>query len=330
MPSLAAWATSSAAIAAGVAVLRSAAAATRMRSSWARALVQTSRTSGSDVSPEASSTAGMSWGRNGAASLGWSTSLDMLLAILAAWRRTAVDSRKPRRSSGATRARAAPETVWTNVVEASWWMHSPTSFGSLSALIRAGMNGVRSLFWTISQHAVRHSSAASATDCLVSHIMSVSTGTMSGMAWAICTGALDTRLIISCRLVCFDCHLIIFRPSKMTLSSGTAVLGRGAMSSRSGAMQASAAVRAAASFSPTISSTDGSICSRYGSAGWPTCSTMARKNSIRPTRAAAAFFLSVVASVSVVMILRACSERRPAVSLMNSANSLAAVLCDSP
>ena len=78
-------------------------------------------------------------GRNGAASSGSSTSLDMLLMITAHMRLVAVErTRKPSRRSGAMSASGAAVTVCTNVVLASFCTHSITSSWSMVADTSAG------------------------------------------------------------------------------------------------------------------------------------------------------------------------------------------------
>mmetsp|Transcript_7033 Transcript_7033/g.28986 ORF Transcript_7033/g.28986 Transcript_7033/m.28986 type:complete len:350 (-) Transcript_7033:49-1098(-) len=148
--------------------------------SCSNALPHTARASGSVTSSFAFSSAGMSLGRNGAASSGSSTNLDMLLMITAHMRFVAVErTRNPRRSSGAMSASGAAVTVCTNVVDASFCTHSITSSWSMVAETSAGMNGSTSLLSMDSQILLRHSRAATETSSLESFTICVTTGMTS-------------------------------------------------------------------------------------------------------------------------------------------------------
>mmetsp|Transcript_33265 Transcript_33265/g.93265 ORF Transcript_33265/g.93265 Transcript_33265/m.93265 type:complete len:234 (+) Transcript_33265:2328-3029(+) len=158
--------------------------------SWPRARSHTSRASGSDTSCAARSRAGSSVGMKGAASLGLSTSLDMLLMITAHWRRTLVVRwLMPKSSSGETMASAAVSTVCTKVVEARSKMVS--GFSSVLTMLEMSLGSSFSMsaLATVSAHFFMHVSAASLTWRLESFSSPDTLGTMSGMHCAICLGA---------------------------------------------------------------------------------------------------------------------------------------------
>mmetsp|Transcript_10783 Transcript_10783/g.39976 ORF Transcript_10783/g.39976 Transcript_10783/m.39976 type:complete len:204 (+) Transcript_10783:3503-4114(+) len=157
--------------------------------SCANAFAHTVRASGSEISSFAFSSAGMSFGRNGAASSGSSTSLLMLLIITAHMRFVAVErTRNPNSSNGAISARGAAVTVCTNVVLASFWTHSMTSSWSIVALTNAGINGSTSRLSIDAQICVRHSLAASETSTLLSFTICVTTGMTSFSASLVVIG----------------------------------------------------------------------------------------------------------------------------------------------
>mmetsp|Transcript_14411 Transcript_14411/g.33642 ORF Transcript_14411/g.33642 Transcript_14411/m.33642 type:complete len:204 (-) Transcript_14411:437-1048(-) len=132
-------------------------------------------------------------GRKGAASLGTSTSLDMLATMTEHWRLSAVlRSRKPRCRRGTMRPSAAESTVCTNVREASLWMVSGTSSSFSMASVRAGMNG-----------SISRLSTMVASDCTVSRAAALT----SARRWNRLSETGGTRaatLLMSCaRAVCF-------------------------------------------------------------------------------------------------------------------------------
>mmetsp|Transcript_9620 Transcript_9620/g.15452 ORF Transcript_9620/g.15452 Transcript_9620/m.15452 type:complete len:303 (-) Transcript_9620:177-1085(-) len=178
-----------------------------MLCSCSKALPHTTRASGSDTSSLAFSNAGMRLGRNGAASSGSSTSLDMLLMITAHRRLVAVErTRKPRSSSGAIRARGAAVTVCTKVVDASRWTHSITFSWSMVAATREGMKGSTSRLSMDWQILLRQSRAATDTSGLESLTICVTTGMMSLSASDMDSGEHPARVDTMSSAPTIVCH----------------------------------------------------------------------------------------------------------------------------
>mmetsp|Transcript_15108 Transcript_15108/g.60696 ORF Transcript_15108/g.60696 Transcript_15108/m.60696 type:complete len:417 (-) Transcript_15108:72-1322(-) len=157
------------------------------------AFSQTPRASGSAISSASFSSPGSSFGRNGAASRGSSTSLDMLQMMSAACRLSAVapapDWPRARARSGTTTASVAESTDCTKVVAARAWTHSGTSAGRTAAEAIAGSTGSTSLLPVSSKASRIASLAASETSFLVSHRHAVTAGTTTGRHAATWAGA---------------------------------------------------------------------------------------------------------------------------------------------
>mmetsp|Transcript_1442 Transcript_1442/g.2065 ORF Transcript_1442/g.2065 Transcript_1442/m.2065 type:complete len:263 (+) Transcript_1442:2055-2843(+) len=161
------------------------------------ALSVTSRASGSAMEEAFVSRAGRRSGRKGAASIGLSTSLDMLSIITADWRLVAVAfSRSPRRSKGTTIASAGLSTDWTKVTPAISCMISGTSFGLVIAVRILSVMCSMSLFPITSMADFIAAVEACFTCFLVSHMHAVSSGTTSGSAFPSCLGAVLLKVPI--------------------------------------------------------------------------------------------------------------------------------------
>mmetsp|Transcript_12715 Transcript_12715/g.38147 ORF Transcript_12715/g.38147 Transcript_12715/m.38147 type:complete len:338 (-) Transcript_12715:277-1290(-) len=155
---------------------------------WARR--HTERASGSDTVSTVRCRSGMISGRNGAASRGSSTSLDMFMMILQVWRRMAVwRSRRPRMSSGTRTLMAALVTGCTKVVAESLKMHASVSAGRTMQPLRSGRVGSISLLPTQSHAASMAAMAAFFTSALVSVMAWDSTGTRTCICRCISRGA---------------------------------------------------------------------------------------------------------------------------------------------
>mmetsp|Transcript_12146 Transcript_12146/g.21869 ORF Transcript_12146/g.21869 Transcript_12146/m.21869 type:complete len:216 (-) Transcript_12146:68-715(-) len=150
------------------------------------ALFATVRHSGSDTFSFTISSSGSSLGRKGATSSGFSTSLDMLSIMSAAFRLMGVErSRRPRMRMGHITDRVGASTVCTKVVEDREWTHSGTSDGLARAETSTGMKGSRSLLATTLQISVMVSLERFCTSRHVSHMTSQRGGIISGRARAI-------------------------------------------------------------------------------------------------------------------------------------------------
>mmetsp|Transcript_20126 Transcript_20126/g.46152 ORF Transcript_20126/g.46152 Transcript_20126/m.46152 type:complete len:409 (+) Transcript_20126:2046-3272(+) len=164
------------------------------RLSCSTAFSVTPRASGSAMLLAFVSSAGSRRGRKGAASMGLSTSLDMLLMMTADWRLVAICfSLSPRRRRGTTMARAGDSTDCTKVTPAISCMISGTSFGLLIAMRIFSVMCSMSLF----PMTLRASLMAAVAACLicffVSHMHAVTSGTTSGKAFPSCFGAVSPR-----------------------------------------------------------------------------------------------------------------------------------------
>mmetsp|Transcript_71167 Transcript_71167/g.197057 ORF Transcript_71167/g.197057 Transcript_71167/m.197057 type:complete len:357 (-) Transcript_71167:132-1202(-) len=288
-----------AASARGCAALASAAAL--MRSSWSRAFSHTARASGSVVSSAARSMAGRMEGRNGAASDGSSTSLDMLVMMTAHWRTMAVSRAfMPRCSSGTTTARAGVSTDCTKVSEASLWMVSGTSEGFSMASTRQGRKGSRSRFSTMVQAALAASLAAVATPSCRSCSNSVSTGTRAVRCTPSCTGADLVRVTTHSRAAHLDWCLLATSSRTAMMAGTTLTAALGVLLSR--VRSASTALTACAAVPLWRSATRVrgrcAIGATNGSARRPIDSHRLVSMSMAPWRMSGFFLLAAAASIS--------------------------------
>mmetsp|Transcript_70157 Transcript_70157/g.158667 ORF Transcript_70157/g.158667 Transcript_70157/m.158667 type:complete len:329 (-) Transcript_70157:331-1317(-) len=151
------------------------------RTSCLSARSHTPRASGSDTESAAFSRAGNNSGKKGAASIGFSTSLDMFSMITAVVRLMAVCfSRRPRTRRGTMTARAGESMVCTNTTPPSLCMSSGTSWGLMMQSTRSPKTGAMSLLPATLRPSAMAFLAAFFTSFLISVMHGVSSGMMAG------------------------------------------------------------------------------------------------------------------------------------------------------
>mmetsp|Transcript_23254 Transcript_23254/g.71544 ORF Transcript_23254/g.71544 Transcript_23254/m.71544 type:complete len:328 (-) Transcript_23254:210-1193(-) len=186
----------------------------------------TARASGSASSSANLTRPGSRFGRNGAASVGSSTSLAMFVMIRATWRFRAVSPRwlRARASRGTTIDNVAESTDWTNVVADNLWTVSGTSEGRIAADTSAGRTWSMSLFPESSKHSRSASAADVATSFLVSHRHATTAGTSVGNLAATCVGAREHNDVTPRRAATRDCHGFSVAVSSTKISTKDPVL----------------------------------------------------------------------------------------------------------
>mmetsp|Transcript_14134 Transcript_14134/g.50784 ORF Transcript_14134/g.50784 Transcript_14134/m.50784 type:complete len:239 (+) Transcript_14134:2515-3231(+) len=172
------------------------------------ARVHTWRHSGSATSSIARFRSGRSLGRNGAASMGSSTSLHMLSMMTADLRLIAVTcwKKRPRCRSGPMIESVGASTCCTNVVAASLCTHSGTSSTLWMHSMSVGMNGSMSMLPTHVPTLAIVSVDFSFTSSRMSTITCASSGMISGRHAATAFGLRATKSSTSHSAAILDCQ----------------------------------------------------------------------------------------------------------------------------
>mmetsp|Transcript_8019 Transcript_8019/g.7960 ORF Transcript_8019/g.7960 Transcript_8019/m.7960 type:complete len:211 (+) Transcript_8019:2278-2910(+) len=188
-----------------------------------KALLVTSRASGSAMVEKLAFKAGNNLSMKGATTCGSSTNLHMLSTITAALRLIAVSrSAKPLDNNGAMMDKVAMVTSETKVVAPKMWTVSGTSVGLAIHSINLGINFSISLLSMVSVDLVMVLVAASLTSFLVSHIASDKTGINSGILKATWALAVSTNWERDLKIAIFSVHLLVL--AKLSNKAGNKAL----------------------------------------------------------------------------------------------------------
>mmetsp|Transcript_51439 Transcript_51439/g.122486 ORF Transcript_51439/g.122486 Transcript_51439/m.122486 type:complete len:353 (+) Transcript_51439:1608-2666(+) len=185
------------------------------------ALTHTLRASGSDISSPRRLISGISEGRKGLASRGWSMSFDMLSTITATLRLISVFfSWQPRRRMGTVIASAGESTDCTNTVDDSACTVSPTSSGFWMALTSGPTKGLMSRLVTELQATSMHAAAASFTSFFVSHMASDMGAIAVGRQREKGMGCFPASFLRRLHTSTLTCHLVDLSALKSRSSTG--------------------------------------------------------------------------------------------------------------
>mmetsp|Transcript_12484 Transcript_12484/g.44305 ORF Transcript_12484/g.44305 Transcript_12484/m.44305 type:complete len:329 (-) Transcript_12484:7-993(-) len=220
----------------------------------------------------------------GSTSLASQTSLHMLSMTTQHLRFVCTSrSRRPRPRTGTMMASVGRSTWETNVVPMRRSRARTFSLGLALALIRMGTMGCTSGLWMTVQHSPSESLAAFFTSGLVSHMLSVTLGTISGSSWPTCVGAVCASTPSSLRHPTLIFHCDVAMPAK---TYGSSVPAAYALTDwKKAVRQASAEAVTTLTLSSYVSMRPGSILRTYGSACRPSAVMSAWTTAIAPSRA---------------------------------------------
>mmetsp|Transcript_18452 Transcript_18452/g.58088 ORF Transcript_18452/g.58088 Transcript_18452/m.58088 type:complete len:293 (+) Transcript_18452:453-1331(+) len=220
----------------------------------------------------------------GSTSVAETTSLHMLSTTTQHFRLVWTSrSRRPRPRTGTMMARVGLSTWETKVVPMRASRACVFSLGFALAEMRVGTSGWTSGLWMTVQHSLSDDLAAALTSGLVSHMFSVTLGTMSGRSWPIWLGAVWANVPSSLSVPTLIFQEMVAMPSKRCGRSVAAACGLTLW--KKAIRHASTAVVTFLTLSSNFSISAGSMTRMYGSEWKPKAVCTACTTRTAPSRA---------------------------------------------